>query len=239
MVRSFVSTCLTVLAAAAFAGCGGGDDGGGGMGGGPPTSNIGTPGKGPYQPLVVGATWSYHVDDQGVVYDKASVVEATEDIGGAKAGISGYKVRETIKDAVQYTWYQAIGSGVVRHHDQMQDTSGKLLSDEWYDPYLRRTDETAEHLMAGATWVETYTNTKTTTTKPTAVIPHQESWTTEAVDESITVPAGTFNALKVTRADPTDGGTKTQWFVRGIGKVREQTGAGHLEELTAYQVPEQ
>jgi hypothetical protein len=240
MGRSVSSTCLALLATAAVAGCGGSGDGSGAGGtGGTPTTNIGTPGTGPYQPLAVGAAWSYHVNDQGVVYDKASSVEAMEDIGGSKAGISGYKVRETVKDAIQLTWYQVTDSGVVRHHDQMQDTGGQLLSDEWYDPFLRRTDETTDHLKAGATWVESYTNTKTTTTKPTATISHQETWTTEATDESITVPAGTFTALKITRTDPTDSQTKTQWFVRGVGKVREQTGAGHIEELTSYQVPGQ
>jgi hypothetical protein len=40
----------------------------------------------------------------------------------------------------------------------------------------------------------------------------------------------------VTRTDPADGSIKTQWFVRGVGKVRELTGAGHKEELTAYTI---
>jgi hypothetical protein len=30
---------------------------------------------------------------------------------------------------------------------------------------------------------------------------------------------------------------KTQWFVRGVGKVRETTSAGHIEELTSYNIP--
>ena len=44
---------------------------------GPPTVTTG-----PYQPLTVGSTWTYHVEDQGVVYDKQSSVEAFEDMGG-------------------------------------------------------------------------------------------------------------------------------------------------------------
>jgi len=235
------STCLTVLAAAAFAGCGGGGEGGAGGSGITPGAggNVGTPGSGPYQPMVVSATWDYHVDDQGVTYEKQSKVESQEDLGGSKAGISGFKVRETVKESIQLTWYQVVDTGVVRHHDQMQDTSGRMLSDEWYDPYLLRTDESSAHLQAGATWTIDYTNTKTTTSKPTATVAHAETWTVDAVDESVTVAAGSFSALKVTRTDSSDGSTKTQWFVRGVGKVREQTGAGHVEELTAYQVPAQ
>jgi hypothetical protein len=53
--------------------------------------DVGTPTvtTGPYQPLTVGTTWTYHVDDQGVVYDKQSAVEAFEDMGGAIAGHHG------------------------------------------------------------------------------------------------------------------------------------------------------
>jgi hypothetical protein len=239
MGRNVASTFLAVLTAAVFAGCGGGGEGGAGGSGPGAGGNVGTPGTGPYQPLVVGATWTYHVDDQGVAYDKASQVEGQEDLGGTKAGTSGFKVRETVKESIQFTWYQVVDTGVVRHHDQMQDTSGRMLSDEWYDPYLLRTDESSAHLQAGATWTIDYTNTKTTTSKPTATIAHHETWTVDAMDDALTVPAGTFSALKVTRADSSDGSTKTQWFVRGIGKIREQTSAGHTEELSAYQVPGQ
>ena len=52
----------------------------------------------------------------------------------------GYKVRETIKAAIQFTWYDRPRRTSRSHHDQMLDTSGKL-SDEWYAPYLLRIDE--------------------------------------------------------------------------------------------------
>ena len=201
-------------------------------------ADVGTPTvtTGPYQPLTVGSTWTYHVDDQGVVYDKQSTVEAFEDMGGAIAGTMGFKVRETVKAAIQLTWYEQTGTDVRRHHDQLADDTGRQLSDEWYSPYLLRVDEAPEHLVAGATWTINYTQTKTTSSKPTATTNQAETWTVDAVDIVTAVPAGTFNALKVTRTDTADGSTKTQWFVRGVGKVRERTGAGHFEELTAYTI---
>jgi hypothetical protein len=191
---------------------------------------------GPYQPLTVGTTWTYHVDDQGVVYDKQSSVEAFEDMGGMAAGTMGYRVRETIKASVQLTWYEQTATDVRRHHDTLADDTGRMLSDEWYAPYLLRVDEAPEHLQAGATWTINYMKTKTTSSKPTATSNQSEIWTVDGVDLVTAVPAGTFNALKVTRSDPADGSTKTQWFVRGVGKVRELTGAGHKEELTAYTI---
>ena len=229
------ATALLALLAVGAGGCGGGSDTA------PPNADdqdVGTPTvtTGPYQPLTVGSTWTYHVDDQGVVYDKQSSVEAFEDMGGAIAGTMGFKVRETVKAAIQLTWYEQTGTDVRRHHDQLADDTGRQLSDEWYDPYLLRVDEAPEHLVAGATWTINYAHTKTTSSKPTATTNQAETWTVDAVDIVTAVPAGTFNALKVTRTDTADGTTKTQWFVRGVGKVRERTGAGHFEELTAYTI---
>lgn len=229
------ATALLALLAVGAGGCGGGSDT-------PPTTgddaDVGTPTPttGPYQPLTVGSTWTYHVDDQGVVYDKQSSVEAFEDMGGDIAGTMGFKVRETVKAAIQLTWYEQTGTDVRRHHDQLADDTGRQLSDEWYSPYLLRVDEAPEHLVQGATWTINYTHTKTTSSKPTTTSNHAESWTVDGVDVVTAVPAGTFNALKVTRTDTSDGSTKTQWFVRGVGKVRERTGNGHFEELTAYNI---
>jgi hypothetical protein len=192
--------------------------------------------SGPYQPLSVGTTWTYHVDDQGVVYDKNSSVEALEDIGGMAAGIMGYRVRETIKASIQDTWYEVTATDVRRHHDTLSDSTGRQLSDEWYAPYLLRVDESPAHLQAGATWTVDYMHTKTTSSKPTTTTNQQESWKVDGVDVVTATKAGTFSALRLTRTDTADGSTKTQWFVRGVGKVRELTGAGHFEELTAYTI---
>jgi hypothetical protein len=226
---------MLALLAVGGSGCSGGSDTtpppNGDLDAGPPQTTTG-----PYQPLTVGSTWSYRVDDQGIVYDKMSSVEAYEDMGGAMAGTMGFKVRETIKGSIQTTWYEVTATDVRRHHDQMSDTSGRLLSDEWYTPYLLRVDEAPDHLVAGATWSISYVKTETTSSKPTSMSNQSETWTVDAVDVVTAVPAGTFNALKVTRTDTADGSTKTQWFTRGVGKIREQTGAGHFEELTSYSI---
>ena len=156
-IAGFVTaTALLALLAVGAGGCGGGSDTA------PPPGNdadVGTPTvtTGPYQPLTVGSTWTYHVDDQGVVYDKQSSVEAFEDMGGAIAGTMGFKVRETVKASIQLTWYEQTATDVRRHHDQLADDTGRQLSDEWYSPYLLRVDEAPEHLTAGATWTINYT----------------------------------------------------------------------------------
>jgi len=227
-------TALLALLAIGSSGCGGGNDTTTPINdadAGPPMITTG-----PYQPLTVGSTWTYHVDDQGTVYDKQSSVEAYEDMGGMAAGTMGFRVRETVKASIQLTWYEVTATDVRRHHDTLSDTSGRQLSDEWYAPYLLRVDEAPEHLQAGANWTINYAKTKTTSSKPETMTNQAETWTVDGVDVVTKVPAGTFNALKITRTDTSDGSTKTQWFTRGVGKIRELTSQGHKEELTSYNV---
>jgi hypothetical protein len=246
-MRSLTRTIFALGCAAALAaGCGGGNDGGGsspGSGGSGGSGSGGggtvTPTSGPFQPLVVNASWTYHVNDKGVEYDKPALFEAVEDMGGPKAGTMGYRMRETLPTQAQLTWYTQVGQVVAREHEQAFDTTGRMTSEDWYDPYRLRVDETPDHLTSGANWNWSYMDMHTSLSKPASNTSSNETWTVAGVDVSVTVPAGTFAALKLVHADAADGSTKTYWFTRGVGKVREETSAGHVEELTAYTIPTQ
>jgi hypothetical protein len=188
--------------------------------------------SGPYEPLAVGVAWTYHVNDNGVTYDKTSTVMDTEDAGGPAAGITVFHLVDTFPADKQDTWYQADGLVVKRLHDDDLDSSGNVKTDDWYSPFRLRVDETPEHLVAGATWSLTFTDTHTSTTKAATTTPKTDNWRVDGLDEPVTVPYGTFLSLHVSRTDPTDGSVKSFWFVRGIGKVKETNNSGHLEELT-------
>ncbi|HEY4393886.1 MAG TPA: hypothetical protein VGP64_07485 [Polyangia bacterium] len=237
----FLATTIPLAALAAFAGvgCGGG---GSGSGSGGTSGSLAVDGavpqvtSGRYQPLSVGSTWVYNVTDTGVAYTKNSQVMSFEDIGGMAAGIMGYKVSETIKTSTQLTWYESTDTDVRRHHDQQMDASGNLSSEDWYTPYDLRVDESPDHLMAGAAWAMSYMDAHASAKKPAATTTINENWTTDAVNEVVTVPAGTFNALKITRTNTADGTAKSQWFTPGVGKIRESNTTGHLEELQSYSI---
>jgi hypothetical protein len=239
----FLATTVPWITLAAFAGfgCSSGNSSGG-TGGSGGTGSLAAPGavpqvtSGPYQPLSVGTTWVYNVTDTGVAYTKNSQVMSFEDIGGVAAGTMGYKVSETIKTSTQYTWYESTATDVRRHHDQQIDSSGNMSSEDWYTPYDLRVDESPDHLMAGATWTMSYMDAHTSAKKPAATTTITENWSTDAVDEVVTVPAGTFSALKITRTNTADGTAKSQWFVQGVGKIRESNTTGHLEELTSFNI---
>jgi hypothetical protein len=236
---------LAALAAMTGAACGSSGSGGGsgGSSGSGGTGALAADGavpmmtSGRYQPMVVGATWVYNVTDTGVAYTKNSAVEAFEDIGGMAAGTMGYKVSETIKTSTQLTWYESTDSDVRRHHDQQTDVNGVMTSEDWYSPYDLRVDESSDHLTAGAAWTLSYMDAHTSASKPASTKTITENWTTDAANETVTVPAGTFSALKITRTNTADGTTKTQWFVPGVGKIRESNTTGHLEELQSYTIP--
>jgi len=62
------------------------------------------------------------------------------------------------------------------------------------------------------------------------------TWTVEAVNEMVTVPAGTFSCLRVHSVDAGLGGyDSTFWFARNIGKVKES--GTEVRELLGYLIP--
>jgi hypothetical protein len=201
------------------------------------TDAVPTTTTGPYQPLVMNATWVYRVNDMGVVYEKTNVVEAREDLGGSKAGTMAYRVREMLPTEIQLTWYQATDTLVMRHHEQALDAGGVLKSESWFTPYRLRVDETTEHCTDGATWTATFTENHSSRSKPAKQTTKTEAWQVMAAEEPVTVPAGTFKALRVSRTDQSDGSVKTFWFVRGVGKIKETNVTGHIEELSRYTIP--
>ena len=236
---------LAALASMTGVGCGsssgsggtGGSTGSGGTGALAADGAVPMTTSGRYQPMVVGATWVYNVTDTGFAYTKNSAVESFEDIGGMAAGTMGYKVSETIKTSTQLTWYESTTSDVRRHHDQQTDVNGVMTSEDWYTPYDLRVDESSDHVMAGAAWTVSYMDAHTSASKPASTKTITENWTTDAANEVVTVPAGTFSALKITRTDTANGSSKSQWFVPGVGKIRESNTTGHLEELQSYTIP--
>ncbi len=231
---------VAALAALAGAGCGSGSSygtsGSGGSGALAADGAVPLTTSGRYQPLSVGDSWVYNVTDSGIAYVKNSQVLSFEDIGGIAAGTMGYKVSETIKTSTQLTWYESTDTDVRRHHDQMLDANNNLSSEDWYTPYDLRVDESPDHLTAGATWTMSYMDAHTSASKPAATTTVTENWSTDAANEVVTVPAGTFSALKITRTNTADGTSKSQWFVPGVGKIRESNTTGHLEELTSYTI---
>jgi hypothetical protein len=230
------SKLILWIAAAALAACGNPE---------PTTPTIETPdarsqsASDRYLPLAVGARWTYHAVDPatGATGETESVVEALEDVGGAKAGITAYRIRSTTLTGSTVNWQQDLGTSVVRHREQFFDLSRQLTSEYFFLPNRLRLDESPAHTVVGATWTENHSATLTTTAASgTQTVSFSVQWTVEAVDETVNVPAGTFTCLRVHRvATGYASADETQWFAKHVGKVKE-TGT-EPRDLTSYSVP--
>jgi DUF3108-like len=218
-------------------GLGGSDAGEGGVGG------ASTPVSNRYCPLTVGAHWVWNETDvaSGLSGTGQSTVEALDTLTGSKAGVKAFRVRSSTLTGGTLIWQEDTGTAVVRHQTQFLNASGSVKSYNEMVPSQLRLDETAVHMTPGATWAETYTQTKTLPTggAPLAATVNV-TWTVEAVDESVTVPAGTFACLRVHRVEApsvvdTTGGDNRYWFARGVGKVKETGSVNH--DLVSYSIP--
>jgi hypothetical protein len=237
-----------------------------GCGSGSGHSNDGGSGSGSWLPLNVGNRWTYQVTDvEGNVSLKVQGVTAAQVVGGdgdskdmmAFKVVTGNKFNDPNGDI---SFQALVGARVVRFRELSIDGgSGAVKKEEYFGtPWKLRVDASAAHTTVGMTWPESYPafvvdkpkgttdggalvadagasadgGLLTTTSQITDV------WSVTAVDEPVTVPAGTFKALVVRRTANSGLGTdKSFWFARGVGKVKE-TGVGEqTEELQSYIFP--
>jgi hypothetical protein len=186
-----------------------------------------------YLPLAEGRSWTYQVTESGVVTQKVQTVGPEEPVGGSGPNSERRAFRTvTSKDdgSDETVSWQTHESGTAIRYRERALSAGQLALEEHWAPHKLRLDESAERLLPGVTWLEAYEETKL----PVGMIPttgvRSDEWTVLAVDERVTVPAGTFDCLVVHKAS--DSSSKTYWFARGVGKVKEE--GGQTEELVSY-----
>lgn len=186
-------------------------------------------------PWAEGNSWTYRVTGDGEQSTKVTTVGALEPIGvGPNAQKLAHKVI-TRKGAMDETisWQAVEGERVLRYREQsFSKATGALQLDEHWQPGKLRVDWSAAHTAAGASWVETYSETKLPVDDVASTATATDTWMVDAVNQPVTVPAGTFTAIVLIKAG--EASLKTYWFVPGVGKVKE-TG-GQTEELVSYQV---
>lgn len=218
-------------------------------------------GTGPWVPLKVGNRWTYTVTDvDGSVSAKVQGVTAQTAVGGTGPSaskmayklVTGDRFDDKNGDVSYQDW---VDSRLVRYREiSIGASSGNTKKEEYYDPPRLRLDDTADHNTAGANWPEAY-KTFTVDTPPVAadagtpdggagvdagLVTTNEQivdiWNVVAVDETVTVPKGTFKALVVQRIGNSGASNKTFWFVRGIGKVKETGESDQTEVLSDYEL---
>jgi hypothetical protein len=181
-----------------------------------------------YVPLVTGATWTYRFTATLETTTQTVTVMAPEAIDGVMQfpvlTEKAYGVKTT-------TWLEDRGQQVVRHRELSIDGDGDKFGDETWEPGRPLLDENAAHLDAGSSYT-THFKDIVIDTGGTYQDCKTDQFEVVSTDDTVTVPAGTFQALKVSR---TDNGS-TIWYARGVGRVK-QTGATTTYELLDYAIP--
>jgi hypothetical protein len=186
-------------------------------------------------PWATGNSWTYQVTEDGEVTTKVTTVGAVEPVMGSgpnQAVLANRTVTTKGERDETVSWQERVGDRVIRHREQsFKASTGELDVEEHWDPHKLHIDGSAERIVAGAHWTESYAETKSLGAGGTTSAQRTDQWSVKAADEEVTVPAGTFRAV-VFEKKSTD--IKTYWYAPGVGKVKE-TG-GQTEELVSYQV---
>jgi len=196
--------------------------------------------EGPLLPWQPGNTWTYRVTtDTEDLGEKVTTVGEEEPVGGTgpHAADLANRVVTSKRGGADETvsWQVRDGDRVLRYREQSYNpTSDALELEEHWDPYKLHIDGTPEHRAAGARWVETYSETKTTPGGTATTTTVSDVWTVEAVGISITVPAGTFETVKLRKTSAATGSIKDYFYAPGVGKVQEL--GGQTEELVSFDV---
>jgi hypothetical protein len=190
-------------------------------------------------PWKEGNTWTYEVTEGGVVSTKTTTVHALEMVGGsgpAKTLMANRVVTAKGANGNDETrsWQAVVGDRVVRYREQsFSAATGDLQQEEHWDPYKIHIDGGAARIVPGATWTETYDETKLPVGMAPVTAPVEDDWRCVADAESITVPAGTFTTV-VFQKTSAAGASKTYYYARGVGKVKEV--GVQVEQLVSYDV---
>jgi hypothetical protein len=191
-----------------------------------------------YLPLTVGASWTYDVTDLSVPGSlpvaKATTVEGFESVGDRKDGTMAFRIRTEKASGSTTSWQEDRCTSIVRHREQSYSASNLMESDQFYMPSKLRIDETAEHLAVGARWTVSYDEVEVDPVAGETTVSKDETWSVEAVGESITVPAGTFSTVQLRKVTSGEA-DKRFWFAAGVGKIKEE--GEQREELRAFNLP--
>lgn len=221
--------------------------GGGGSSsvGGEPATSAGAGGEpatsdGSLLPWNVGNSWTYRVTKNGTTTEKTTTVGDLEVVGGSgpSAKLEANHV-STSKGAGSNdhteSWQAASAANplrILRFRELTYNPQNGMLEAEVYcDPPKLHIDGSAERTVKGATWLEEYDESTLTVGLPVSTHAVSERWTVLEDDETLKVPAGTFQHVVHLRKVGAMA-TKDYWYVRGIGKLKE-TGT-QTEELVDY-----
>jgi len=179
----------------------------------------------PLLPLGVGHRWTFKVTDSaGVLSVKVQTVTGTVAVDGKLA----FRLSTTRAEDRGTNSVQMIDAGRLLRVSEETLEAGSVKNRSRFEPYGLRVDSTKT--KAGETYRDVHMRHELDASGAiVASESNDHTYTVEAEKELVTVPAGTFECVRV-RREGSDGIVKTYWYAPGLGKVKE-TG-GQTEELS-------
>lgn len=196
------------------------------------------PGDDPLCPMVNGATWSYVVTNTGgqvLGMDNTSFVSTSVD---GQQAYDQVDEPDAQGDASVSTLIQQ-GDEVFRVH-RVESTNGATTGLFDYDPGFLRCSNAWTEVGPAQEYLYDRTAYDAMGLNPSTE-PRGHTFEVVAVGEMVTVPAGTFETIKVERIRTigTEAGALAWfWFAPGVGKVREERPVDmEIEELVSVSIP--
>jgi hypothetical protein len=184
-------------------------------------------------PLTTGSTWTYRITDptRGV-FDKAVEVLGPQAVPDTST--TAILVRSVQPHLEERSWQLELQNGtVVRLREEDLKAGAIVRVTTWSPATVKSLAQVQEQGWSYSSTIRELTR------EDTGLVEEKEQtyvWRVLAVNETVTVPAGTFtNAIKVQRDRPDkEGKVRTYWLVPGVGKVKED--GERLEELVSHTV---
>jgi hypothetical protein len=195
----------------------------------PPTPPVTTPSL---FPLAVGYKWTYRVtESDGTTNTKVQSVTktATTSFG------AGFQLKTARNNDEIYSVQVKAADGKLLRLREESYENGTLKERLVFSPSSLRVDTAVTSV--GATYESTHEERTLSLLNDTVLTTFSKTqrFFIEAADEAVTVPAGTYRAVRV-RRETVGSVQKTFWYVFGVGKVKE-TG-GQTEELEKVELVE-
>jgi hypothetical protein len=195
--------------------------------------NGNTPAPQSLWPLTSGSKWTYRItEDMRGVFDKTVEVIGPQTVPDTT--MTAIAVRSIQPHLEERSWQVQLDSGLVvrlREEDIKSGTIARVTT--WSPATVKSVAVAHEQGWSYSSSIREVTRLDdgTEEAKDKTYV-----WTVKAVNETVTVPAGTFtNAIRIERDQPDkDGKLRTYWLVPGIGKVKED--GERLEELVSHDI---
>ncbi len=184
-------------------------------------------------PLTAGSTWVYRINEPDKpLFEKNVEVLGPQVVPGTS--VTATAVRSVQPHLEERSWQIELQNGLVARLREEDLKGGALARVMTWDP------ATVKSLARAQARGWSYESTIREMTRLSDGTEEEKQrtyvWSVVAVDETVSVPAGTFtNAIKVlrTRPDKPDK-DRIYWLVPGVGKVREE--GERTEELLSFDV---